>query len=104
MSPQDIIRAILDGDVDGHEKQVVDALNQRRRLANAHKALAFQVGDTVRFNATARPRYLVGVTGTVTKVNASSVVVAIGPDGGRFANSSPRCPIGLVDLVEEVAA
>lgn len=58
-----------------------------------------RVGDTVVFNSKARPKYLQGTQATVTKINEKTVVVSIGPEGGRFANQDGvLAPKGIVDL------
>lgn len=95
-----LVAEILAGEHDGDFDAIRAAIQTRERMLRPAKANSFCIGDEVRFNSHARPKYLVGVKGVVKKVNPSSVVVSIGADGGRFANSEPRAPIEIVDKVE----
>lgn len=67
--------------------------------APATESAPIRVGSIVEFTGHIKPRYLVGVRGTITKINEKSCVVSIGADGGRFANTEPRCPKALIRLV-----
>jgi uncharacterized protein YkvS len=97
---EEVVSAILAGSLDGEEDRIVRALKQRRRIADENKVDALKVGDTVRFNSHARPKYLHGLTGTVIKLNQASAVVRINGDAGRFTGVDPRCPIAIIDKVE----
>jgi hypothetical protein len=77
--------------------------NQRLIAMPRVSTRAFRPGDTVTFNATIRPIYMIGLTATVVKVNDKSVTVSCPDDAkyGRFRNSPKvRCPIGLIEPKE----
>ena len=59
----------------------------------------FRVGDTVFFQRGISPKYLIGLSARVTKVNAKSVVVTVPdePAYRRFRGArNVRCPKGIV--------
>lgn len=51
------------------------------------------VGDRVRIRGNIRPKYMVGIVGTVVKVNQTRVLVEFGPEAGRFANDKATVPM-----------
>jgi hypothetical protein len=90
--------------------------NRRSRLAvDAMKAATrtstIAVGDHVRIKADAplRPTYILGKTGTVTKVNQTTATVVFDPGQylGRFEPARPgqgtRCPLGSLEKVDAPA-
>jgi hypothetical protein len=87
---EEIIDAILNGDLDEHRSAITNAMRERRGVLETRKGFLMKVGDTVRFNIHARPTYLQGLTGEVLKVNAKSAT-----------GSTPRCPLAIIDKVEE---
>lgn len=93
------IDAILTGACDEFLEQVARAVTDRKRTLASVLGYTLQVGDEVEFNATTRPKYLVGVRGRVTKINGRSAVVQVGADGGRYANTSPRANFTLLTKV-----
>ena len=94
-----IIESILSIDSPEELDDIGAALRARRKELESRKVWQLKVGDKVIFNSHASPRYLIGVTGVVEKVNKTRAIVAIGPDGGRFANSKPSCPFAIIDKV-----
>ena len=50
------------------------------------------VGDHVRINQRARPRYLHGIHGMGIDVDASMATVDVGAPVGRFRSGKIRCP------------
>lgn len=62
----------------------------------------FARGQTVRFLATTRPKYLVGAKGLVTRVNASRVWVQTDPDPalGRFSGIEVSVPAALLEVCD----
>ena len=92
-----LIDEIRNGDHDADLATLESAIRRRREILKP----PIRIGDTVVFNHNARPEYLQGVRGKVTKVNPKSVVVSIGADGGRFAHSEPRAPRAIVDRVDD---
>lgn len=97
---QNLALGIINGDFDEDLDRIRDAIRTREKALLSTKAFSFRVKDRVRFNDHARPKYLVGIEGVVEKVNQSSLVVRIGKEGGRYANSAPRCPLAIVDKIE----
>jgi len=94
-----IIETIFGIDDPGELSRISDALRARSKELESRKAWQFKRDDKVVFNSKASPKYLIGVTGVVKKVNKTRAIVAIGPDGGRFANSQPSCPFAIIDKI-----
>lgn len=64
---------------------IADLQDRKRRLAP--KATDFSVGDTVKYVAAVRPKYLAGAVGKITKINRTRVVVRLDTPVGRFAGN-----------------
>ena len=97
------VEAILDGDTDSFLGAISAAIKERKESLNNRKILFINIGDTVRFNKSTRPKYLQGLEATVVKVNQKSVVVKIKDADGRarrYGYGEFRTPISLVDKVE----
>lgn len=103
VNTQDIVESIVAGEYDGDFDRFRDAMKLRGELLGRMKVIDLKVGDRVRFNSHARPKYLQGLEGVVKKKNQASVVVKIEGDAGKFTGSTPRCPIQIVDKIEEEA-
>lgn len=97
MELADVRLSILTGEFDDHLQLLVDDLQDRKRRL-APKATDFSVGDTVKYVATARPKYLAGSTGVVTKINRTKVVVKIDTPVGKFAGNITT-PTALIEKV-----
>lgn len=96
----DFITAILDGDLDGDLDRLTAAIRDRKQTVAARVRYQVRPGDTVRFSDVIRPRYLVGLTATVTRANPKSIVVSCPQDSayGRFAGAqNVRCPLELIE-------
>lgn len=94
-----IIDTIIGGGHDDSLDSLSDAIKQRRQIVAARTASSLRSGDTVAFSDLIRPKYLVGLTATVVKVNRQSVVVNCPDDAsyGRFRNAkNVRCPNSLI--------
>lgn len=99
MTAQEIQVAILDGELDGDIAVLIDALRDREGYLAKRALVGIAKGDTVRFSDTIRPRYLIGLTATVRKVNPKSIVVdcPTDPAYGRFSGAQQvRCPVSLI--------
>lgn len=95
--PADIIAGAHDGDLDS----LREAIRDREKALASAKRFSVKTGDTVRFADSIRPKYLVGLPATVTKVNRESVLVDCPDDDayGRFASvKGVRCPLSIIDL------
>lgn len=90
---ESIIKAILGGEADDSLPNIIDAARTRQKLLAATLKYTLKVGDRVRFNQEARPKYLVGVEATVTQILPSNLDVTIDQPVGKFHNrirTSPR--------------
>ncbi len=106
-----LLQGIAQGWFDGNEDMLFDAVKRRQAVVDLEKAGEFQVGDTVIFNKTARPKYLQkGVEAIVQSVGQTSVTVKmpdtiLGDTGGRFFDrftgegAIVRCPVSIVERV-----
>ncbi|HUW01783.1 MAG TPA: hypothetical protein VMW08_05490 [Acidimicrobiales bacterium] len=95
---------IIHGEFDDSLDAILDAVTQRRKATRnvrvAQAFAGFAVGDTVRFNDKTRPKYLVGVEGTITKKRQSKVEVTLTAGVGKFFAGSPIVvPVELIDAV-----
>lgn len=94
-----ILDTILGGQADADLAAIRDAVKQREAIL-AQRALSdIKAGDTVAFSDLIRPKYLAGMTATVTRVNPKSMVVDCPVDAayGRFSGAkSVRCPKSLI--------
>lgn len=79
MSPNEIIRAILDGDADTCLDGVIGAVNDRRKSMGRASFHTAKVGDKATL-AKLKPGYLVGAPVTITGKNTSRLVVTIDPE------------------------
>lgn len=87
------------GEYDEHLDQIIDLVRARQKETSRKRLATIRTGQTVRFSTTIRPKYLVGKTATVVKVNHQSIVVSCpdDPSYGRFQNSkNVRCPNSLI--------
>ena len=99
------VDAILDriaaGDLDAHLTPIAEAIRARFDLlqaVNSAKALAqLEIGDRVRINHHATPRYLHGVHGTIVHLDDQSAIVCVHQPIGRFTSSEIRCPPLVLD-------
>ena len=82
-------------------------MHARRELlhtVNSQKALALLVvGDRVRINHHASPRYLHGIHGVVTELDGHTAVVSVHRPVGRFTSGEIRCPPLVLDRLNPAA-
>ena len=87
---------IAAGELDAHLTQIAEAIRARFDLlqaVNSAKALAqLEIGDRVRINHHASPRYLHGVHGTIVQLDEQSAIVCVHRPVGRFTSGEIRCP------------
>lgn len=100
MNAQDIISA-LNGLTDEDIKRVADAASLISKQRAEQALLTVSVGDTVRINEQCRPKYMVGRTATVVKVNTKGVVIHLHEDASpKFrAGRDIRLPATLMERV-----
>lgn len=100
---ENIITAIHSGELDDIISTIELAIKVRREQIATQFSRSLTVGDTVEFTNEIRPKYLIGKTATVEKINRKTVTVSCPDDPSykRFMNSSGvRCPNTLIRKVE----
>lgn len=86
------------GDLDEHKNAIYAAFDERKRRQNIDKINSLQIGDRVQYIA-GRPRYLIGTTGTVTKVKQAYVLVKLDAPVGKFTGIV-NTPISLIEVIK----
>lgn len=98
-----VLDVIVSGSVDSHLDTIMDAVKLRREQINNSKILFLNIGDTVKFNSQASPKYLRGIEATISKINRTTVNVNISEDtwGARRYRGAKnvRTPIAIIDKV-----
>jgi hypothetical protein len=102
-----LLDQIVAGALDAHLTAIADAVRVRFDLlqtVSSAKALAqLTIGDRVRINHHAAPRYLHGVHGTVTELDGQAATVCVHRPVGRFKTGEIRCPPLVLDRVPQLA-
>jgi hypothetical protein len=104
-APTDPADALLDqiaaGELDPHLTAIAQAIRARFDLlqtVSSAKALAqLNVGDRVRINHHASPRYLHHIHGTIVHLGEQSATVCVHRAVGRFKSGEIRCPSLVLD-------
>ena len=100
MNSNEIIGAINSGEVDDDLDTIIDTARGRQERAAIAKAQGFVRGDTVRVVGHIRPKYLIGMEGTVTEVVGGRVGVRMNEERGRVrAGSEATVPAVCVQRV-----
>jgi hypothetical protein len=110
-SPHEAERLLLvqiaSGDLDAHLVSIAEAVRARHELLhtiNSQTALGqLCVGDKVRINHHASPRYLHGIQGTIVELDHYAAVVCVHHPIGRFKNGEIRCPPLVLDRLTPAA-
>jgi len=96
-----LLDQIVAGGLDPHLRAIAEAVHARStllRTVKSAKALAqLTVGDRVRINDQATPRYLRGVQGNVTALDDRTATICVHRPVGRFTSGEIRCPPLLLD-------
>ena len=102
-----LLDQIAAGELDQHLVAIAEAVRARHVLLhtiNSQKALAMlAVGDRVRINHHATPRYLHGVQGTVLELDQHHALVCVHRSIGRFKSGEIRCPPLVLDRLSPAA-
>jgi hypothetical protein len=102
-----LLDQIAAGELDAHLVAIAQAVHARHELlhtVNSQKALAMLcVGDRVRINHHASPKYLHGVHGIVTELDAHTALVCVHRPIGRFTSGEIRCPPLVLDRLNPAA-
>lgn len=99
-----VLDAIVGGECDHILDVVIDSVADRRAILARRMLRQLEAGDMVRFGDQISPKYLIGLTVTVTKVNRKSVIVSVPNDPlfGRFRGKrSIRVPLSLIEAVND---
>lgn len=103
-----LLDQIVAGGLDPHLTAIADAVRARSILletVKSAKALAeLTVGDRVRINHQATPRYLHGVQGTITALDDQTATICIHRPVGRFKSGEIRCPPLVLDRLPQLAS
>jgi hypothetical protein len=102
-----LLDQIAAGELDPHLTAISDAVRARHELVrtvSSAKAIAMlNVGDRVRINHHARPRYLHGIQGNVVELDEHTATVCIHRPVGRFTSGEIRCPPLVLDRLNPAA-
>lgn len=102
-----LLDRIAAGALDPHLSALAEAIRARFDLLQAvssAKALAqLAVGDRVRINGQARPRYLHGIEGTIVHLDEQAATVCVHRPVGRFTSGEIRCPPLVLDRLPPAA-
>lgn len=96
ITPDEILHVVRTGKADSVLSDLDRAIKARQRA----KGSSFRPGDKIRLNDTVRPRYLIGASGTIVRVNQKRCVVNFdsGQDLGRFAPGyGITVPFGMLE-------
>jgi hypothetical protein len=98
-----LLQSIASGELDVHLPALARAIDARRHLLHTMDSIdalaELVVGDRVRINQYARPRYLQGLRATIIEVDAVSATVSLDRPIGRFTSGRLRCPPLALDRV-----
>ena len=99
-----LLDQIAAGDLDAHLTPIAEAIRARFDLlqtVNSAKALAqLTIGDRVRINHQATPRYLHGITGTIVHLDDQTATICVHQPIGRFKSGEIRCPPLVLDRLQ----
>ena len=91
-----LLEQIADGALDPHLAALCQAIHARQHLLHTIRSVTalatLVVGDRVRVNRHARPRYLQDAQGTVVALDDRTATVELDHPVGRFAGGEIRCP------------
>lgn len=97
----DITQEIMAGDHDDLLDGIEDAVRSRHKYLETVTHRTIKIGDTVRFNHKASPKYLNGVTATVVGKSRTKVELELNETVGKFEAGYPiNTPVSIIDLEE----
>jgi hypothetical protein len=98
-----LLQSIASGELDLHLRAIARAIDARRHLRHTMDSIdalaELVVGDLVRINQYARPRYLQGLCATIVDVDAVTATISLERPIGRFTTGRLRCPPLALDRV-----
>ena len=91
-----LLQQIADGTLDVHFPALAQAIDARLQLLHTVRSVTalamLNIGDRVRINHHARPRYLHGIQGTILNIDDQDATICIHRPVGRFTSGEIRCP------------
>ena len=99
----EVATGIVTGKFDDILEHLELSINLRREQMASELSRSLTVGDVVEFTDDIRPKYLIGKTATVEKINRKTITVSCPdePSYKRYRNSKGvRCPNTLIRKVE----
>ncbi|MEA2494830.1 MAG: hypothetical protein QOJ29_2741 [Thermoleophilaceae bacterium] len=101
-----LLQQIADGALDPHLPALAQAIDARLQLLHTVRSVTalarLNIGDRVRINHHARPRYLHGVQGTILELDERTATICIHRPVGRFTTGEIRCPPLALDRLNPV--
>ncbi len=109
-----MVSKITSGELDGQLDMMMAAINLRKAMLGkptqsfmppvvqrpqSKSVYEFQIGDRVRFNKEANPKYLIGTEATVTGRRRTKVTIKLDAAAGRFRGDKIVCPTSIIDKV-----
>ncbi len=99
-----VITAILTGEVDDDFDRIAIALKERRKSLSAAKLLTFKRGDRVKVVPPISPKYMAGATGKVVKLGNSRIDIELDEQVGRYPSGvAIGFPPSTLELIEDQA-
>ena len=96
-----LLDQIAAGELDPHLTAIAEAIRARfdllQTVSSAKALTQLNVGDPVRINHHASPRYLHGIHGTIVHLDDQSATVCVHRAIGRFKSGEIRCPPLVLD-------
>lgn len=93
-----LLGKIVLGEYDADLDRIANAITERRKVLDRKTRLALKVGDRVMFSSRVKPRYMHGMTGTVTGFLDKRIQVELDHPLGRFRGTL-RCPVSILEKV-----
>lgn len=98
MYDDEVALDILNGGHDGSLDELANAIKNRRKLLAGRIRFSLHQGDRVKVVGDLRPRYLIGLTGTIERVNQTTVTMKFDdPDAARRYSAGVRMPLEYVE-------
>lgn len=106
MTEEEVIAAILDGELDDSIKEIIDTCQIRHKAMGAETFDLIEIGDTVRIKAgMLKPKYLDGALGVVVDKRITKVTVQFNDDiydpYGKWAGKRAICHAEHMERVSE---
>jgi hypothetical protein len=96
-----LLAAVAAGNLDPHLPALARAIDARLHLLHTIESIdalaGLVVGDQVRINHHARPRYLEGLHATIVDLDDQVATISLSRPIGRFASGKIRCPPLVLD-------